>query len=245
MKILEGKSSLEKKDRLEIIKFENVSFSYDNKEFLKNINFSIYQDDFLGIVGPNGGGKTTILRLILGFLSPNEGKITILGKEPRKNRSLIGYLSQFKDIDFDFPITAIQVVYQSRVKGLFKKFGEEDKIIVENALRKLRVWQLKDKKLNEMSGGEKQRVFLARAIACEPKVLVLDEPMSNLDFHIQEEFYNLLIELNKNIAIVVVDHDLEMLKKYAKEIVCVNKCSTHAIRYHEFNLDKLKEMTHV
>ncbi len=232
--------------RKEILKISNVSFSYNKTELLKNINFSIYEDDFLGIIGPNGGGKTTLLKLILGLLKPKTGKITIFGKSPVKNREKVGYLSQFKDVDFDFPITAFEIVMLSRVgKNLIKRYNDRDKQAAEKALKKLKIWDLRSKKLNELSGGEKQRVFVARALANDPKILILDEPTANLDMHIQRELYEILKELNKKIAIVIVDHDLGMLAKYSKEVVCVNKCKTHATRYHKADSLRMKEMCDV
>ena len=232
--------------RKEIIKLEKVAFSYGKEEFLKDINLSIYEDDFLGIIGPNGGGKTTLLKLILGLLQPKKGKISVFGKSPKNARHEMGYLSQFKNIDFDFPITAYEIVLLSRVGDkLIKRYSKDDKEVVKKAMKELGIWNLRDKKLNELSGGEKQRIFVARALANEPKLLVLDEPLSNLDIHIQEEFYKILKELNKKIAIVIVDHDLEMVSKYAKEVVCVNKCNTHTLRYHDANSLKMKEMCHV
>jgi len=232
--------------RKEIIKIEKVFFSYDNKEFLRDITLRIYEDDFLGIIGPNGGGKTTLLKLILGLLQPQKGKIKVFGRSPKEARKDIGYLSQFKNIDFDFPITAYEIVLLSRVGDkLIKRYSNTDKEAAKKAMNELGIWNLKDKKLNELSGGEKQRVFVARALANEPKALILDEPMSNLDIHIQEGFYKILKELNKKIAIVIVDHDLETVSKYAKEVVCVNKCSTHAIRYHDADSLKMKEMCNV
>lgn len=227
--------------RKEIVRIENVSFSYDEKEFLKDITLPIYDDDFLGIIGPNGAGKTTILKLILGILKPKKGRISVFGNTPKNARTKMGYLSQFKNIDFDFPITAYEIVLLSRVDNvLFKRYKDVDKIVAKNSMKQLGIWHLKDKKLNELSGGEKQRVFVARAIANNPKLLLLDEPMSNLDIHIQEEFYKILQELNKEIAVVIVDHDLDMLTKYAKEVVCVNKCSTHTLRYHDADSLKTK-----
>lgn len=231
--------------RKEIIKLEKVNFSYGKEEFLRDITLPIYEDDFLGIIGPNGGGKTTLLKLILGLLEPKKGKISVFGKSPKNARHEIGYLSQFKNIDFDFPVTAHEIVLLSRVgDNLFKRYSKEDKEAVKKSMKELGIWNLRDKKLNELSGGEKQRVFVARAIANDPKVLILDEPMSNLDIHIQEEFYKILKGLNKKIAIVIVDHDLEMVSKYAKEIVCVNKCNTHALRYHDADSLSMKEICH-
>lgn len=233
-------------NRTEVIKLENVWFSYNNQPFLQNVNLPIYSDDFVGIVGPNGGGKTTLLKLMLGLLKPQQGKITIMGKSPREGRSSIGYLSQFKNIDFDFPITARQIVLLSLIgRKLLKHYSQKDKAAADKALKDMGIWHLRDKKLNELSGGEKQRVFVARALANEPQVLVLDEPMSNLDMHIQEEFYKILQKLNQQIAIVIVDHDLDMLVKFAREVVCVNKCSTHAIHYHDSDEVKLMDACNV
>jgi zinc transport system ATP-binding protein len=231
--------------RKEIIKLEKVTFSYNKEEFLKDITLSIYEDDFLGVIGPNGGGKTTILKLIMGIIKPQRGKITIFGESPKKVRNKIGYLSQFKNVDFDFPITVHEIVLSSRVgSNLFKKYSKKDKKVVERVMKDLDIWKFKDKNINEVSGGEKQRVFVARALANDPKALILDEPMSNLDFHIQEEFYKILKKLNEKIAIVIVDHDLETLSKYAKEVVCVNKCKTHALRYHVSDSIKMRGMSH-
>ena len=162
--------------RKEIVRIENVSFSYDEKEFLKDITLPIYDDDFLGIIGPNGAGKTTILKLILGILKPKKGRISVFGNTPKNARTKMGYLSQFKNIDFDFPITAYEIVLLSRVDNvLFKRYKDVDKIVAKNSMKQLGIWHLKDKKLNELSGGEKQRVFVARAIANNPKLLLLDE----------------------------------------------------------------------
>jgi len=232
--------------RKEIIKLENISFSYDREDFLKNINFSIYENDFVGIVGPNGSGKTTLLKLMLGLLKPRQGKIIVFEKFPKDARHEIGYLSQFKNIDFDFPITVYEIVLLSRIgKNIFKQFSREDKETTEASLEQLGITRLRDKRLNELSGGEKQRVFVARALANQPKILLLDEPMTNLDMHIQEEFYQILKNLNKKIAIIIVDHDLEMVSKYVKEVVCVNKCIAHSIKYHEHALANINKVSYV
>lgn len=221
-------------NKKEIIKIENVFFGYGNgRDILKGVTFSVYEGDFLGIIGPNGGGKTTLLKLILGLLKPRKGKISIFGFSPKKARDKIGYLSQFKDIDFDFPITAYQIVLLGRVdSNIFKHYTKEDKLAVDKILKKLNIWKLKDKKLNELSGGEKQMVFVARALVNNPKILFLDEPMSNLDIHHQEDFYELLQKLNKEVTIVIIEHDLDMIKKYVKDVVCVDRCERGAVRYH-------------
>ena len=185
-------------ERQEIVRIRDMSFSYDARPFLEGINLTIYADDFLGIIGPNGGGKTTLLKLILGILKPDAGTVEVFGRHPHAGRNYIGYLSQFIDIDFDFPITAREVVLLSRLGGrLVKRYSREDKQAADDALRQMQIWDLRSRKLNELSGGEKQRVFVARALANKPRLLLLDEPMSNIDIHVQETFYEILKDLPK------------------------------------------------
>ena len=232
--------------RTEIVRVRDLSFSYDDRPFLHDIQLTIYADDFLGILGPNGGGKTTLLKLILGMLRPDSGSIEVFGRTAREGRAQIGYLSQFVDIDFDFPITAHEVVLLSRLGGrLIGRFSQEDRRAAENALRQMQIWEFRDRKLNELSGGEKQRVFVARALANRPRLLLLDEPMSNIDIHVQEAFYEILRELQRDIAIVVVDHNLDMLSRYVKEVACINKCDSHGLRYHGIDSLEMKRMCEV
>ncbi|MBN2127615.1 MAG: ABC transporter ATP-binding protein [Candidatus Diapherotrites archaeon] len=218
----------------EIVSIENISFNYSGEKLLENVSLKIYEKDFVGIVGPNGGGKTTLLKLILGLLKPVKGKITVFNSTPLKGRTKIGYLSQHEYIDFDFPVTVKEIVLMSRMQNkLFKNYSEQDLIAAENALNKMKLLEMKGKKLNELSGGEKQRVFIARALASNPELLVLDEPLNNVDIFIQKDLYELLVELNKEMAIIVVDHNTEMLSKYVKEIACVNKCMINSVDYHK------------
>jgi zinc transport system ATP-binding protein len=232
--------------RREIIRIRDLSFSYDARPFLEDIHLTIYADDFLGIIGPNGGGKTTLLKLILGILRPDSGTIEVFGGTPREERKGIGYLSQFVDIDFDFPITAREVVLLSRLVGrLVGRYSQEDKQAAEDALRQMQIWDLRNRKLNELSGGEKQRVFVARALANRPRLLLLDEPMSNIDIHVQEAFYEILKELHRDIAIVVVDHNLDMLSRFVREVACINKCDSHGLRYHGIDSLEMKRICEV
>jgi zinc transport system ATP-binding protein len=182
-----------------------------------------------------------LLKLILGLLRPRRGKISIFNLPPQKAREKIGYLSQFKDIDFDFPITAYQVVLLGRVnKNIFKHYTKEDRLATDKIFQKLNIEKLKNKKLNELSGGEKQMVFVARALVNNPRILFLDEPMANLDIHHQESFYQLLQKLNKEVTIIIIEHDLDMIKKYAKEVVCVDRCRRGAVKYHGGELTEEK-----
>lgn len=233
-------------ERQEIVRIRDMSFSYDLRPFLEGINLTIYADDFLGIIGPNGGGKTTLLKLILGILKPDAGTVEVFGRPPHAGRKFIGYLSQFIDIDFDFPITAREVVLLSRLgPHLIKRYSRADKGAADDALRKMQIWDLRSRKLNELSGGEKQRVFVARALANKPRLLLLDEPMSNIDIHVQETFYEILRDLHQDLAIAVVDHNLDMLSRYVKEVACINKCDTHGLRYHGIDSLEMKRICEV
>lgn len=227
----------------EIISLKGVSFSYGREELLRDVGLSVKEGEFVGIIGPNGGGKTTLLKLILGELEPDKGTIRVFGKVPKEGRKGIGYLSQFKGIDFDFPITVEEVVLLSRIGGdMFKHYGAEDRDAAQKAMGRMGILHLRGRKLNELSGGQKQRVFVARALAGNPEALVLDEPMANMDMHIQESFYGILKELNKEMPIVIVDHDLEMVSGYASRIVCVNRCSAHTVKSHGIGKEKMREM---
>ncbi len=226
-----------------IIELDNVSFSYNGEELIENISLKIYEKDFLGVVGPNGGGKTTLIKLILGLLKPASGEIKVFGKSPKRGRSGIGYLSQFEDIDFSYPITVEQVVMTSTLgSSVFRWFSEKDKAIADNAMKKMKIFDLKDRLLSELSGGEKQRVFISRAIASKPKIIILDEPTANVDIKMKEDLYRILKEINKEIAVVVVDHNLELISKYAKEVACINKCNFHSLGYHEKGKEKIQKM---
>lgn len=190
----------------------------------------IYENDFVGLVGPNGGGKTTVLKLMLGFLKPKSGKIKLFGKEPKYTVDKVGYLSQYKDVDFSFPITVFDVVKLSLIdKKIINFFTKKDLEKVEQILNFLDLMKYKNKNLDELSGGEKQKVFIARAIVSEPQILVMDEPAANVDIKVQNDLYDVLKKLNlkKNMTIVIVDHNLEELSKHVKHIICINKCDFH------------------
>ncbi|WP_066409855.1 metal ABC transporter ATP-binding protein [Aliarcobacter skirrowii] len=205
---------------MDLIKIKNLFFKYQKTDILENVNLTIKDDDFLAIIGPNGGGKSTLLKLILGLLPLQSGKI-----EKYIKNSQIGYVPQNTNLNIDFPITALEVVLMGHVSSKKRIFGYS-KDEISCALESLNQVGMKDyanKKIGDLSGGQRQRVFIARALCSNPKIMLLDEPTASIDVQGQQEIYELLKELNKSICIVVVSHDLSILLNYAKNVAHVNR----------------------
>ena len=214
----------------ELVRLENVWVYYDGIPALEAINLSIESNNFLGIIGPNGGGKTTLLKVILGLIKPNRGKITVLGMPPERGRKYIGYISQFNLFDHDFPVSVSEVVLMGRYNksGLFHRYSEEDRKAAAEALKAVEMLGYKDRQIGKLSGGEQQRVFIARALVTNPQLLLLDEPTAGIDPDMQTEFYKLLHKLKEEMAIVLVSHDISAVSIYVNEIACLN----HQLFYH-------------
>ncbi|MDD4873924.1 MAG: ABC transporter ATP-binding protein [Dehalococcoidales bacterium] len=209
----------------EVVKFENVWAYYNSHPALQDINFAIYDRDFLGIIGPNGGGKTTLLKIILGLLKPRHGKVIVLGKEPREGRPQIGYVPQKSFFDKNFPINVWQVTLMGRYShtGLFRRYSMEDKKLAEQSLERVGMMEYRDRQIGELSGGQQKRVFIARALSSNPKILLLDEPMESVDPKVQGEIYGLLKEFQKEMTIVLVSHDITAISIYVDKIACLNQ----------------------
>ncbi len=206
---------------------ENVYVKYNKNFVLENINLKIFSNEFLTIIGPNGSGKSTLLKTILGIIKPSKGTVSIFGyKNGKYPKGLIGYLPQHSSQNINFPAKVFDVVMMGRYPliGYCRFPKEKDKAIVENSLALLKVDKLKDKNFHQLSGGEKQRVLIARALSAEPKLLILDEPSVSLDIIAQKDLYELLDNLKiKGISIIVVSHDIGVITSYADKIVCLNK----------------------
>ncbi|MFC1915501.1 metal ABC transporter ATP-binding protein [Chloroflexota bacterium] len=209
----------------ELVRLDDIWVHYDGVPILEGINLSIKANDFLGIIGPNGGGKTTLLKVILGLIKPSHGKVSVMGLTPERGRKFIGYISQLNLFDRDFPINVADVVLMGRYgkAGLFQRYSEEDRKIVTKALKIVEMLDYKDRQIGRLSGGEQQRVFIARALATNPKLLLLDEPTASIDPNIQAEFYELLDRLKKDMAIVLVSHDISAVSVYVNGIACLNR----------------------
>lgn len=181
--------------------------------------------DFLGIIGPNGGGKTTLLKVILGLINPSRGSVTVLGDSPERSRRYIGYVPQISQFDREFPVTVLDVVLMGRLgrKGILRRYSEEDKRVAYEVLESVEMLELKDNQIGKLSGGQLQRVLLARALASDPKILLLDEPTASIDEPTKTELYELLKNLNRKVTIVLVSHDIGVISSHVDKIACINR----------------------
>ena len=182
-----------------IINIKDLYFKYDNNFVLENINFKLYKEDFVGIIGPNGGGKTTLIKLILGLLKPSKGKIEIFCKKTNSKCHNIGYVPQHMSFDFDFPITVWEIVILSKIrnKNIFKSYNNKDIEVAKWALNEVGMYEYKDRAIRDLSGGQRQKVLIARALSGNPQLLILDEATSNIDSASSMEFYHILEKIHK------------------------------------------------
>ncbi len=211
------------------IEVKDLSFYYQKQKILENITFNLEKEDFLALIGPNGGGKSTLLKLILGILKPSSGDIKIFSQNLNKMLPSIGYVPQNININLDFPITVLDVVMLASKKDIKKAHSLLEKLDIDN---------LHDKKIGSLSGGEIQRVFIARALFNDPKILLLDEPTSHIDPSGQKYIYELLKELSKKIAVMVVSHDISIVLEYAKKVAYINTNLTlHDMKEYKKELD--------
>jgi len=209
----------------DVIDLKDVWFYYGRLPILEKINFSVKKHDFVGIIGPNGGGKTTLLKIILGIIRPQKGKVKIFGRSPHEGRKKIGYVPQVAKFDREFPISVLEVVLMGRLsrKRTGSRYDEEDRKIAENALKSVDMLEYRSRQINELSGGQLQRVLVARALASEPELLLLDEPMSSIDPEMQKSFYEMLNRLKRKMAILLVTHDVTAASVYIDKIACLNR----------------------
>jgi len=218
---------------MSVVELKGLSFTYDSEPILEDISLMVDDGDFLAIIGPNGGGKSTLLQLMLGILHPNSGTIDIFGKEASKDLSLVGYVPQNTNINTDFPIKVIEVVMMGHIghkRSLFGYASDEKQCAME-ALEQVSMTEFAHKKIGDLSGGQRQRVMIARALCTKPKLLLLDEPTSSIDIQGQKEIYRLLKLLNQNITIIVVSHDISVILEYANKVAHINK----QLSYHDIS----------
>lgn len=226
------------------IELNNVSFSYDRTPVIENLTFTVRKGEYLGIIGPNGGGKTTLIKVILGLLHPTEGAVMLFGKDRHdfKEKYRIGYVPQrITQTDKNFPATVFEVVRTGRIArlGFFERFAKEDIDAVERAMEISGIAKYRDTLVGNLSGGERQRVFIARALASEPDVLILDEPTVGVDIGAQKTFYEFLSSLNRDqkLTIIFISHDVDAVSQETKTVLCLN----HNLVCHGLPQDLLNE----
>src|SRR5512133_1321820 len=214
-----------------LIEFKDVSFRYGTDPVLQHVSFTVSAGDYIGVIGPNGGGKTTLLNLMLGLLKPESGEIRVFGRKIhalRSERARIGYVPQrLSQLDANFPGTVEEIVGSGRtaLNGFFHSFTAHDRAAVERAMKIADVAKFRDKLIGSLSGGERQRVMIARSLSGDPKVLILDEPTTGVDIGAQEQFYHFLGELNHahGHTIIFVSHDIDIIANEVHSLLLLNK----------------------
>lgn len=210
-----------------IIEIKDLCFSYQSEMILENIHLDVYKNDFLAIIGPNGGGKTTLLKIMLGLLKANKGEVLVFSKKPSHQdlKNKVAYVPQFGDYAKDFPISVEKVVLQGLLtsKDFLPFFSKQDKAKAFELLEKMEIEKYKKEPFSSLSGGQKQRVLIARALISEPELLILDEPTASVDPRMGKDIYELLKALSESISIVVVSHDVAFVSSYVNKIACLNK----------------------
>jgi zinc transport system ATP-binding protein len=208
-----------------VVEFDGVMFAYDRPPVLEDVTLTVRQGDFISIVGPNGGGKTTMLKLILGLLSPDRGSIRVLGLAPQAARHRVGYVPQYHQFDPKFPVNVLDVVLMGRLRRgwSFGTYSRKDRRAADEALRQVDMADLRRRSFSDLSGGQRQRVLIARALASGPELLLLDEPTANVDVRVLDDLGDLLQRINGERTIVLVSHDIWFVSQLTKHVVCVNR----------------------
>lgn len=210
-----------------VVVFENVSFAYhyQGQQVLNNISFTAFKGEFLGLIGPNGGGKTTLLKLILGFLQPDSGKISVLGGAPSAVRNQIAYVPQAIRFDRQFPISVMELVLLGRLSHLpwYGRYRDEDVQKAIKVLERVGLSAYRDNPFGTLSGGQAQRALIARALVSDPKLLLLDEPTASVDLQAEADIYALLKELQGTMTMMMVTHDLSAIIREVHRVLCVQR----------------------
>lgn len=217
-------------DKKQCIEVKGVNFNYGHELVLKDVTFSVKKGEYFGIIGPNGGGKTTLLKVILGLLKPSSGEVRVFGHDIhtlKEERSHIGYVPQrSSQIDVNFPATVEEIVRTGRTagRGFFHKFTKADRDAINHALDITDILPYRDHLVDSLSGGQRQRVFIARALAGEPDVIILDEPTVGVDIASGQQFFGFLADLNKTygLTVILVSHDIDVIAKEVQSLLCIN-----------------------
>ena len=233
------------KNPVPVIELDGVSFAYNSGvKVIENATLRIMPGESGCIVGPNGGGKSTLLKILLGILHPAHGTVRIFGRPPVESRRRIGYMPQYHQLDAAFPVSVLEVALMGRVsKRTIFRYRKSDRQYAMDVLAELGIADLAERSFSGLSGGQRQRVLIARALAGEPELLLLDEPTANIDPGAEEQFYGILEELRKRMTVVTVSHDLGFVNRETDLIICVNKqVVTHAPA--DFTAETANEIYH-
>lgn len=230
-----------------VIRLEDIWVSFNGEPVLMGVDLSIYPRDFYAIIGPNGGGKTTLLKVILGLVEPSRGTVRIFGKRPQEGRKYLGYVPQFRTFDFSYPITVREMVLSGRLTHsrapVIIRYDRVDKKKAEDAMDLMGITPLAGHPIADLSGGEQQRAIIARALAGEPEVLLLDEPTVHIDTPTEDRFYDILDRLKESLTIVLVSHDIGVISAHVNKVACLNRrIYTHDSR--ELTEDMVKAAYH-
>ena len=212
-----------------LIEIQHLNAGYDGRTVLRDVDLTVYDRDFLGIIGPNGGGKTTLIRCILGLLKPQSGTIAFHPQKDKQAPLAIGYLPQYASIDRKFPITVQEVILSglSSRKGLSARYSADERERAARVIARMGLEGMEQKAIGALSGGQLQRALLGRAIVSDPEVVILDEPATYLDRRFEARLYELLAEINRDCAIILVSHDIGTVLQQVKSIACVNEPPRH------------------
>ncbi len=207
------------------VEVKDVGFAYDGPPVLQGVNLQVAAGEFLGLVGPNAGGKSTLLKIILGLLRPDSGAVTVFGRPPRQAKSDLGYVPQYPAFSRDFPITVEETVLSARIPAGLRpgRYRPQDREIARRSMAETEVDDLAKRQLRTLSGGQLQRVLVARALAAEPRILILDEPTANIDQRMETDIFDLLRGLNQRMTILLVSHDVAFISGYVDRVACLNR----------------------
>ena len=208
-----------------IIEISDLWYSFNGIPVLKDVNLTVQRGAFIALLGPNGGGKTTLLKLMLGLLKPERGIVRVFGQSPGVVAHRIGYMPQHVHFNQSFPISVMDVVLMGRLRPGrgWSRYTRDDRVAARKALEQMEMFESRNRRVGELSGGQAQRVFIARALVDEPEVLLLDEPTASVDTKHQTDLFDILDELNKTVTIVVVSHDVGIVSSHVRSVACVNQ----------------------
>ncbi len=208
----------------DVVRLSGVSVDYGGNTALEDVTLTVSGNDFLGIIGPNGGGKSTLLKVVLGLVPPSRGEVRLWDETPQRSSHRVGYVPQHSMFDREFPISAWDVVIMGRLSHshLLRRYGQEDSARATEALDTVGMTHLRRRPIGQLSGGQQQRVFIARALVRNPELLLLDEPFANVDTTTEDEIYRLLAQLKNRMTIIMVSHNLSAISTYVDKVACLN-----------------------